>query len=56
MRVVFSESCPNAWLMDGVGMFSRWAALAQQCLAVYVVSGIGQFTNLPIFFSWTFTR
>lgn len=32
MRVVFSESCPNASLMTGKGMRWLWAMLAQPCL------------------------
>ena len=32
MRVVFSESCPNASLMTDKGMRWLWAMLAQPCL------------------------
>ena len=35
MRVAFSELCPNAWLMEGVAIFSPCATLAHPWRALY---------------------
>lgn len=35
MRVVFSESCPRAWQIEGIAIFNRWAALAHEWRALY---------------------
>lgn len=40
MRVVFSESCPIPSLITDSGIFLRWATLAHEWRATYIVSGI----------------